>query len=182
MQINREWSMPSGNTFTIPPIKRLVEKCIASLPQNYCIVDPFANKSKYGTITNDLNPEFDTTFHMDALEFLKSLEKEKADMVLYDPPYSITQAAQLYNDFGKDKLEISVANMGYWAAIKDEIARVLKVGGVCISCGWNSNGIGKERYFEMKEILLVPHGGSKNDTIVTVEKKFAEQIDMFDLL
>lgn len=27
------------------------------------------------------------------------------------------------------------------------------------------------RGFEMIEILLVPHGGSKNDTICTVEKK-----------
>jgi len=32
-------------------------------------------------------------------------------------------------------------------------------------------GIGKNRGFEMVEILLVPHGGSKNDTIVTVERK-----------
>lgn len=33
------------------------------------------------------------------------------------------------------------------------------------------NGIGLKRGFEMIEILLVPHGGSKNDTIVTVERK-----------
>jgi len=34
-------------------------------------------------------------------------------------------------------------------------------------------GIGKNRGFEMTRILLVPHGGSKNDTIVTVETKIA---------
>jgi hypothetical protein len=33
-------------------------------------------------------------------------------------------------------------------------------------------GMGKNRFFEIIEILLVPHGGHKNDTIVTVERKF----------
>ena len=41
-------------------------------------------------------------------------------------------------------------------------------------------GIGKNRGFEMIEILLVPHGGSKNDTIVTVEQKSnCQQICLF---
>lgn len=38
-------------------------------------------------------------------------------------------------------------------------------------CGWNSNGLGKGRGFELDELLIVAHGGSKNDTIVTVEEK-----------
>jgi len=37
--------------------------------------------------------------------------------------------------------------------------------------GWNSMGLGINRGFRMDRILLVPHGGSKNDTIVTVETK-----------
>ena len=32
-------------------------------------------------------------------------------------------------------------------------------------------GLGENRGFTMMRILLVPHGGSKNDTIVTVEQK-----------
>lgn len=32
-------------------------------------------------------------------------------------------------------------------------------------------GLGKNRGFKMTRILLVAHGGSKNDTIVTVEIK-----------
>lgn len=135
------------------------------------IIDPFANSCKYGTITNDLNPEFDTTYHMDALEFLKSLPTESADLVLYDPLYSITQASQLYKDYGKDKLDVNVANMKYWSLCKDNIARILKKGGVCLCFGWNTNGIGKTRGFEMTEILIVAHGGSKNDTLCTKEYK-----------
>jgi len=30
------------------------------------------------------------------------------------------------------------------------------------------------------EVLIVPHGGAHNDTIVTVERKVAGQHEMFD--
>lgn len=46
-----------------------------------------------------------------------------------------------------------------------------KKDGVVITCGWNSSGIGKVNGFRIVEILLVPHGGWHNDTIITVEKK-----------
>lgn len=139
------------------------------------IIDPFANNSRLGTITNDLNPEFDTTYHMDALEFLKTIPCDYADVVLFDPPYSITQAAECYHSYGKDKLEVNVANMKYWALCKDNVARILKVGGIAVCCGWNSNGLGKSRDFEMLEVLIVNHGGSKNDTLVTVEQKLGKE-------
>lgn len=168
MEIHREWAMPNKNTFTIKPIKSLVERHIEGAQ---IIIDPFANSCKYGTITNDLNPEYDTTYHLDALEFLKLQEDNSADIVLYDPPYSITQAAQCYASYGKDKLEVNVANMKYWALCKDHIARILKPNGKVLCFGWNTNGLGINRGFEMMEILIVPHGGSKNDTICTVERK-----------
>ena len=34
-----------------------------------------------------------------------------------------------------------------------------------------ASGIGKKYGFEIEEILLVPHGGWHNDTIVVVERK-----------
>ena len=168
MIIERKWAMPNSQTFTIKPIKELIERHIAD---KEFIIDPFARDSKYGTITNDLNPEYDTTHHMGALKFLRSIPTDAVDCVLYDPPYSITQAAQCYKSYGKDKLEVNVANMKYWASVKDECARILRRGGECLCFGWTSMGLGKNRGFEMTEILLVPHGGSKNDTICTVEFK-----------
>lgn len=165
---SRVWAMPNKLTFTIKPIKELVEKYVK---ENQVVIDPFANESKYGTIRNDLNPEFDTHYHLDALSFLKLMESNSADVVLYDPPYSITQAAQCYKDYGKDKLEQNVANMGYWGNCKNEVARILKPNGIVIICGWNTNGVGLKRGFQMLEILAVPHGGSKNDTLCTVERK-----------
>ncbi len=168
MKIERIWAMPSSLTFTIVPIRNLINRHIKA---NDIIIDPWANNSKIGTITNDLNPEMDTNFHLDALEFLKLQQSNSADIILYDPPYSISQATEMYKNFGRDKLEIHVSNMGYWGNCKNEVARILKPCGICIICGWSSNGIGINRKFEMIEILLVPHGGSKNDTIVTVERK-----------
>ena len=179
IDMKHTWAMPNGNTFTIKPIRNIVrDACLdarARSGNDAVIVDPFANEAQYGTITNDLNPEFSTDFHMDALAFLKSIETDAADLVLYDPPYSITQAAQLYKSYGKEKLEINVSNMAYWARCKDEIARIVKPGGGVLCCGWNSNGIGKGRGFKMEKLLIVAHGGSKNDTIVTVERKIGGQ-------
>ena len=112
-----------------------------------------------------------TDYHMDALEFLRTRGDEEADLVLYDPPYSITQASTLYKSYGKKRLEVNVANMRYWKLVKDEIARVTKPGGVVLSCGWSTNGMGKVRGFTLRRIRIVAHGGSKNDTLVTIEEK-----------
>ena len=61
--------------------------------------------------------------------------------------------------------------MKYWGDCKTEIARIVKHGGKVICFGWTTMGIGINRGFEMQRILIVPHGGSKNDTLVTVEKR-----------
>jgi DNA modification methylase len=173
MEINRTWAMPDSRTFNIEPIRRLLCRYCK---EGMTIIDPFANQSKFGTITNDLNPEYDTDYHLDALEFLKRIESSSADIVLYDPPYSLTQASQCYKSYGKDKLEVNVANMKYWSLCKENIARIIHKGGYAICFGWNTNGIGLNRKFEMKEIMLVAHGGSKNDTIATVEQKIQEDL------
>ena len=157
MRINRIWSMPSKWTFTIKPIKELLNRyCIAGI---WC--DPFAGRNSPARITNDLTEK--ASFNMDALDFLKTMKTNEFDGVLYDPPYSITQARQ----YGKKEY----ASMRYWAKCKNEVARIIKPGGKAICFGWNSMGLGKNRGFRIVEILLVAHGGSKNDTIVTVEQK-----------
>ena len=171
MQINREWAMPNSNTFSILPISKLVDKYTNGSGANRkVIIDPFANNCKIGTITNDLNPKFDTTYHLDALDFLKILDDESADVVLYDPPYSLRQVKECYEGVGIT-VTAEHTKASWRAKHLDEIARVLKPGGVCLCFGWNTNGVGKKRGFEMVEVLIVPHGGSKNDTLCTVEIK-----------
>lgn len=159
MDIQRKWAMPGRWTFKIQPITKLIqEEWIEGI-----WIDPFAGEFSPAHIRNDISPDRKAEYHLDALEFLRQQESNSVDGILYDPPYSITQARM----YGKKKF----SSMKYWGDCKNEMARVLKPGGKIISFGWNSNGIGKGRYFEKTRILLVPHGGSKNDTIVVVEKK-----------
>jgi DNA modification methylase len=169
MEFNRKWAMPNKNTFTIKPINELLRKYVH---QGLTVVDPFANESKWGTITNDLNPEFGTTYHMDALDFLKQIDSNSADVVLYDPPYSLRQVSESYKGFGIVVTQ-ETTQASWRARHLDEIARILKPRGKAICFGWNSNGVGKKRNMELIELLIVPHGGSKYDTLVTVEIKKA---------
>ena len=167
MIINRVWAMPNKWTFTIKPIAELLARYVGD---GKGWMDPFAGENSPAEFTNDLNPDRPTTHHLDALDFLKQLQGQYRG-VLFDPPYSITQAKECYNGIGMDKLNVKPTSMKYWGNIKNEIARIMKPEGIAICCGWTSQGIGKNRGFKMLEILLVPHGGSKNDTIVTVERK-----------
>ena len=170
MKITRIWAMPNKWTFTIKPIRELLAEEIDSSGH---WIDPFAGKNSPADTTNDLNPEMPASCHKDALEFLRRLSSRAYSGVLFDPPYSITQAKQCYEGFGMDKLDIKPTSMKYWAECKNEMARILKKGGKAICFGWSSMGLGKNRGFRMDRILLVPHGGSKNDTIVTVETKIS---------
>jgi len=168
MRIERIWAMPNKWTFTIKPIKELLEEEVTD--GLWC--DPFAGKNSPAQIKNDLNPEMDTTHHLEALDFLKLMETEKFDGVLYDPPYSPRQVKECYDS-------IALSGWGgkwdgrttFWSKTMDECARILKPGGKLICCGWTSMGGAKSRGFELQRILLVPHGGRKNDTIVTVDLK-----------
>lgn len=166
MYINRIWAMPNKHTFDIKPIKELIDKYMI----NGVVIDPFANKNKIANITNDLDTQFDTDYHLDAIDFLKMFNDNSVDMVLYDPPFSPRQVSECYRKLGKT-VNMQTTQASYWSKQKKEIARIVKKDGIVITCGWNSGGIGKTNGFEIVEILLVPHGGWHNDTIVTVERK-----------
>lgn len=97
-------------------------------------------------------------------------DNNSVDGILYDPPFSPRQVSESYKKLNKT-VNMQTTQSSYWAKQKNEISRILKPNGICISCGWNSNGIGKKRGFEIIEILNVAHGGNHNDTIVVVEKK-----------
>ena len=170
---NRIWEMPNLNTFDIKCIKRLIHKYHKN---NMISIDPFANKNKIAKITNDLDPEMKTDYCMDALDFLRQFEKNSIDFVLYDPPYSPRQVSECYKKFGKT-VNMQTTQSSFWGNIKKEIARIVKPNGIVISFGWNTNGIGKTKGFEIIEILTVAHGGQHNDTLCTVERKLNTLFD-----
>ena len=153
MRIDRVWAMPSKNTFDIKPINALIKEELT----DGLWIDPFANKNKTVTITNDLNPEFDTDYHLDALDFLKMFDDNSINGVLYDPPFAPRQVSECYKGFGMEVTQ-ETTRASFWGNHKKEISRIVKAGGKVITFGWNSGGIGYKYGFEIKRILLVPHG------------------------
>lgn len=160
------WAMPNKNTFTILPIKELLEKYVKPFET---WIDPMAGNNSPATLTNDINPHTSSWFHMDALDFVNTREG-LYDGALFDPPYSPRQVKEMYDGFGGKKIDWD-GTMKYYSKLKDALANILKSQSYAISFGWNSNGFGKNRGFETIEIMLVKHGGWHNDTIVTVERK-----------
>lgn len=84
MEIKRVWEMPNSRTFNIKAISSIIEKYAHG-----CIIDPFANNSRIATITNDIDTQFETTYHMDAIDFLNMFAPNSIDTVLYDPSFLI---------------------------------------------------------------------------------------------
>ena len=170
MKIDRVWAMPNRWTFLIKPIKKLIREEMAdTVPW----VDPFAGMNSPAHIKNDINPEMNAEHNLDALTFLKTLNDSMAAGVLFAPPYSPRQHKKQYGLIEKNE---PMFNTDYFSKCKKEITRIVQAGGKVICCWWNSGGIGKSFGFHLESILLIPHGGTHNDTIVTVEIKIQETL------
>ena len=167
IKIQRVWAMPNSRTFLIPPIKELLDRYVN---ESLYGLDPFSNANSIASVTNDLDEDYDTNYHLEAKEFMKLFTDNSVDYVLWDPPYSPRQVSECYKRLGRT-VNMQTTQSSFWGDMKKEIARVIRPGGFCVSLGWNSNGVGLKYGFYQREILLVAHGGSHNDTIVTVEYK-----------
>ena len=163
MKISRIWVMPSKWTFTMKPVRDLFDRY--KVGNGW--VDPFAGENSPAEITNDIEGR-GNKYQMDALEFLGVVcNNNSAEGVLFDPPYSVEQCLRRYTP----KRKGTAGRTEYWTKCKDQIDRIIKPGGIAISFGWDSTGIGKKRGFEIIEILLLCHGACHNDTIITVDRK-----------
>jgi len=166
MKINRIWAMPNKWTFTIKPIRELLNRYVGD---GTGWIDPFAGQHSPAEITNDHRKDTNAKFHLDALDFC-SILPEKYKGCLFDPPYSIHEVKRHYDEL-EMKYDWKTDPTGGFTKVRDVIASKMPIGGIVIYFGWNSNAFGKKRGFEIVEILLVAHGGNRNDTIVTVERK-----------
>jgi predicted methyltransferase len=169
MKMSKAWAMPSSDTFSIKPIKNFIAPLFSS---EIKAVDPFVRNSPFKSqcVSNDIDISVKADFHLDALEFLKNFSSASVDLVLFDPPYSPRQVSECYKSAGR-AVNLQTTQSIFWSNLKKEISRIVKPGGMVVSCGWNSGGIGKKYNFKQIEILLVAHGGWHNDTIVSLEKK-----------
>lgn len=170
MKLSRVWQMPNRNTFDIPAIGSFVRRY---LDTSTVSVDPYARDKRWATYTNDLNPATGAEFHVDSIEFLRALADVgvTADIVIIDPPYSPRQVKECYDSIGH-KMKQDDALLGLIRKrLKVEIARIVPVGGVVLTFGWNTVGMGLKHGYEQEEILLVCHGSDHNDTICLAERR-----------
>ncbi len=165
--------MPTPDTFDCEPIKGFVQKYLLNSKVR---IDPFSRNKRWAKYTNDLNPDTAADHHMDAKDFMEMLLKEgvKADMVLFDPPYSSRQIAECYSSVGRTTT-IQDTQGKSWSDWKEAIDPLCVDGAVVLSFGWNSVGMGKKHGFELIEVLLVCHGGQHNDTICIAERKLTPE-------
>ena len=159
--------MPNRYTFQIKPIAELLSRYVGD---GKGWVDPFVGKSVLAEFSNDLSPDAYTSSHLDALAYCKSLSGKTFVGVLFDPPYSLRQMKEVYNSVGIDKLPYE-HTIRFYGECKRLLSECVAPGGLAISFGWNSIGMGIGNGFEPIEILMVCHGRAHNDTIVTVEVK-----------
>jgi hypothetical protein len=170
--LDRKWAMPNKNTFSISPILDFIYRH----KHDGLWIDPFANSNKLANITNDLDPQYDTDYHLDAIDFLRQFDSGSIDGVLYDPPYSSRQVSESYKSLGYS-VNMETTQGAYWSKLKKEINRIVKPNGRVLSFAWNSGGIGSKYGFGLVEVLLVAHGGAHNDTICTAEIKTTSLFD-----
>ena len=159
--------MPNKWTFQIEPIKGLIKKYVKRGGRGW--IDPFAGENSPAEITNDLNPDRPTKYHLYAHDFANQLQGLYIGC-LFDPPYNLAQIKECYSNIGAEPPTDYNLDASF-GKVKDIISNKIKGEGIVISFGWNSNGFGIHRGFTIEEILLVPHGGHHYDTIVVVEKK-----------
>lgn len=180
MKVTRVWAMPNKWTFKIKPVKRLLDRYVGD---GKGWIDPFAGKYSPAEHRNDLNPEMNAEYHMDAVDFCKMLSVlsgKTFNGILFDPPYTYRQICETYKRWGERSADLKNNNQLYgW--VKDASMNLIKLGGHSLHFGYHSNGFGKGRGFEIEEILLVAHGGAHYDTIVTVEKKVASRINAVEV-
>lgn len=168
MRFTRTFAMPSAETFSIPSIGKFVRAYLAC---SRVSVDPFARNQRLATFTNDIDLATDAEFHHDAESFLHILVTRgvRADLVLFDPPYSPRQVAEHYRSIGREVTKQDTQTSAFYSRVRKAIDPIVQPGGTVLSFGWHSNGMGKE--YDLLEIMLVAHGSAHNDTICIAERK-----------
>lgn len=171
MIFSRVFAMPNANTFNIKPIGEFVTRYIAASPGKS--IDPFARNNTHADWRNDLDPATSAPFHMDAADFCREAASRGAQctLALFDPPYSPRQISECYKGIGREVTIADTQNAALYKRVRDALDPLMVSGGIVLSFGWSSNGMGKIRCYEIIEILLVAHGGAHNDTICLAERK-----------
>lgn len=162
--------MPNAETFSVKPIGEFVKRYLALATTS---VDPFARNRDWATFTNDIDPNTKAQSHQDAEAFLADLAAKNVnvDLALFDPPYSPRQISEHYRSAGLTVTQEDTQSARLYRRVRDALDKIVSPGGVVLSFGWQSTGMGIGRGYNLVETMLVTHGGAHNDTICIAEIK-----------
>ncbi len=171
--IRRCWAMPAADTFDIPAIRDWVKWRLA---RSRTSIDPFARNKRWATHTNDLNPNTSAEHHLDARAFLKMLIDKgvKADLIIFDPPYSPRQIQECYAAAGFTPTMQDTQSGRMKRECRELIAQLATPDAIALSFGWNTTGMGGDGW-NKEEILICCHGGDHNDTLCVAERRAAKE-------
>lgn len=148
---------PKRYTFQMPQVKLLVERWCSGKVLNLFCGYTRLNVDEYRV---DSDVDMPADWHGDAFDFVKNLDGRLFDTVVLDPPYNLRKAREKYGS----------RCIGSLTKIKDELPRIIRLGGRVISLGYSSVGMSYRRGFVKRKIGLVYHGGDHNDTIIVLEE------------
>jgi len=132
-------------------------------------IDPFARDCTLAyPYTNDIDPNTRSVYNMDALDFIELFDFDWFDMAIMDPPFSNRQDNEVY---GNNNLYTNPRKI---RDIELALGNRVRSNGCVIKFGYNSNF--SHRGFELDRIMLVRYGGSINDMIISVHKKYTRNI------
>ncbi|WP_324758182.1 hypothetical protein [Haloarcula montana] len=108
------------------------------------VLNAFAGKTRLSDykngieeVRNDLNPERDADYHVDAVELGQMFDENTFDVVVLDPPFDQTQSDELYDG-------LHARDMG---DIRRAVAPLVKPGGRIVEFGWDMWGASD--YFDL---------------------------------
>ena len=160
-------------------------KTVMKLFNSFCkrksikhMIDPFARNCEIAhPWTNDIDPNTNAIFHMDALDFIKSFDnglmspngvfeyynRRDFDLAIMNPPFSARQDTEIY---GKSNL---YTDPKYIKNLEIGLGNLVRPGGYVWKMGYNSNY--SHNGFQLYDIWVIQYGGSINDMIISVHKK-----------
>jgi len=144
------------------------------------VVDPFARSCDWGTITNDINSKYATTFNLEALEFLEKLHEDgvKARIVLMDPPFSDNQSEKYAKEVEGEVPNFYACDSGHASKVFKAASNLLVPGGILVKLGYNTSR--PHPSLELVHLYVFNLGGMRNDVLISLWRNPNQTLELED--
>lgn len=148
---------PKSYTFEMPKLRKWQEQLAKGK-----VLNLFAGKVKLNCnevrVDIDLNAPAD--YHMDAYDFVKQWRGKPFDTVILDPPYNLRKAMEKYDG----------RFIHRFTRLKNALPSIMRVGGIVITYGYDTTGMGVRRGFVKEGVGMINHSGAHKDTLIVIER------------